>query len=109
MIDFCQKFWTLAAAAEAKKAADAEVKKAEALSALSALSTEFGEDHIAVEYILTPIQLECFEPSHIEAHYEELEQVDIHLWDMVRTVDIIERDFTHEAYSFMKRTNILLI
>ena len=97
MIDFCQKFWALAAAVEAKKAADAEVKKAEALSALSALSTEFGEDHRAVEYILAPIQLECFEPSHIEAHYEELEQVDIHLMSMFTTLGTIARDYTDEA------------
>ena len=47
-------FWALVAADEAKKAAAAAAEKAETLSALS---SKFGEDHRAIENILTPIQL----------------------------------------------------
>jgi hypothetical protein len=79
-------FWTLVAALDAKKA-----------ETLSALPSNLGEDHRAVEDILTPIQLECFEPSYIEAHYEELKQVDYHLMDMLGTLGTIEKDFTGEA------------
>ena len=53
------EFWAQAAVDEAKKAAADEAKKAAAAAAekaktLSALSTNFGEDHRAVEHILTP-------------------------------------------------------
>ena len=44
-------FWASVAAEEAKKAAAAAAEKAKTLSALS---TNFGEDHRAVEHILTP-------------------------------------------------------
>jgi hypothetical protein len=56
-----------------------------------------GKNHRAIVNILTPIQLECFEPCHIEANYEELEQVDFHSMDMLGTLYTIERDFTGEA------------
>ena len=85
-------FWTLVAALEASL--DAAAKKADTLSALS---SNFREDHRAVENILTPIQLKYFEPSNIGAHYEELKQVDYHLMDMLGTLGTIERDFTGEA------------
>jgi hypothetical protein len=49
------EFWAQEAADEGKKAAADEAKKAaEKAKTLSALSTNFGEDHKAVEHILTP-------------------------------------------------------
>ena len=45
------EFWAQKAADEAKKAATAAAEKAKTLSALS---TNFREDHKAVEHILTP-------------------------------------------------------
>ena len=118
--------WALAAAAPAKRAAaEADARKAvaeaDAISAkkaadekavaLCSLSTKFGEDHLAIESILSAFHTEFLENPNLEtltSDPQELRKVDFHMLNMYDTVDKLSRTHSDEQADLIKAMNSLI-
>ena len=118
--------WALAAAAPAKRAAaEADARKAvaeaDAISAkkaadekavaLCSLSTKFGEDHLAIESILSAFHTEFLENPNLEtltSDPQELRKVDFHMLNMYDTVGKLSRTHSDEQADLIKAMNSLI-